>query len=200
MKWGKNLVIKIFGFCYYIFIKTLLTTVKLHIVNKPDRDVFDGGKVYFVCWHGTLIASAMALKTIFISSKKPLVIICADNFGGRVVGFAFDLFPELEIVYLELDSITKSFKRILSILNENKCVAMTADGPKAPAYLIRKGALALMKRYPSIQMSVKYSVSFPIFWRWDTMRVPLPFFPLTVSFSAPAMTEDEEQVKYALSA
>lgn len=199
MDYIKTLTIITLGYLYYIFFKLLLLTVNLRIVNQPGRSALENGSIYFASWHGNLIASTVAFQKTFISMQNPITLIVADNFGGRVYGFAYQKIREFNVVYLELDNLISSFKKIKKILNENKSIAMTADGPKAPRHVLRRGSLAVMKQQPTILASVNYAVPVSLFWRWDKMVVPLPFFSLTVKFSDPAVVTDEELIKVVLS-
>lgn len=199
MDYIKTLLIVFLGCLYYVFFKLLLLTVNLRIVNQLGRSSLENGSMYFATWHGNLIASTIALQKTFTAMQNPITLIVADNFGGRVYGFAYRKIHGFNVVYLELDNVTRSFKKIKGILNENMSIAMTADGPKAPRHTLRRGSLAIMKQRTTILMSVNYAVPVSIFWRWDKMMVPLPFFLMIVKYSDPDVVTDSELAKAVLS-
>ncbi len=143
-----------------------------------------GNSVLFAFWHGLQLPLMVTHRNMGIhlliskSRDGSLVSTVCENLGFRTVRGSSSR------------GGTSAARELVSTLREGEVAAVTPDGPRGPACVVKKGVSLISKR--AEVPVVPYGVSaFPAvrLKSWDSFMIPLPFARLVISEGRPILPE-----------
>jgi lysophospholipid acyltransferase (LPLAT)-like uncharacterized protein len=159
-----------------------LRTVRVDVQGNAEVDALDrAGRPYVaVLWHGRLLPLAYAYRgsgvatLISRSGDGRLIADVASRWGYRVERGSSSR------------GGTAGLRAVVRQLQAGRRVALTPDGPRGPARVMKAGPLqaARLTGAPVVPVAVAASPA----WRagsWDAFQVPLPFARVIVRFGEP---------------
>lgn len=160
-----------------------------------------------VCWHGELMMSPQAYRTIHRTQKASGII--SRHFDGEMIARVLDYFSVTPLRGSSSKGATKVLLEAFRALKEGDDLLVTPDGPRGPRYKISDGALALALKADIPIMAINYRPS--SYWQlgsWDRFIIPKPFCKIdfyiqSLRVSGMSMDEaraylQEQMMRYAL--
>jgi len=150
---------------------------------RPETGI-KGNSVLFALWHGLqlpLIVTHRNMGVHLLISKSrdgSLVSAICENLGFRTVRGSSSR------------GGVSAARELVNLLSKGETVAVTPDGPRGPACVVKKGVSLIPKR--AKVPVVPYGVSaFPSvrLKSWDSFMIPLPFARLVISEGRPILPE-----------
>jgi len=170
-------------------VKTLRTRVIFEEVPKfPCAVVF---------WHGNMLLLPFAMKRF----ANKVSILISRHRDGQVVSEVVEKlgFSTIRGSVGVKKGGTFAFLRMLKTIQEGRAVAITPDGPKGPARIVKEGVgeFGIKARVPIYPLTFCAS-RFINLSSWDRFLVPLPFSKCCVILGKPIIPEPTDD-RYSLS-
>ncbi len=184
-------------------IEALLRTARVSVLGSEHVDPMDraGDPYVVVFWHSRLLPIAFAYRGTGIatlvsrSRDGRMIAAVAERWGYRVERGSSSR------------GGTAGLRAVVRHLRARRRVALTPDGPRGPARVMKPGPLqaARLTGAPVVPVGVSAHPA----WRarsWDRFLVPLPFARVLIRFGAPlpvpadATDEDLERLRALLEA
>ena len=167
---GGNVV---FGYLVAVFIGLLMTSIRWRRADRRALDDFMAANpgIIVVFWHERLFAMPYLWP-----SRRPLCALQSTHADGRMMAACIRRFGVGTIWGSSSRSALSGLRGMMRALADGKSVAITPDGPRGPARIAARGAVALAQI--SGQPILPLSWSADSCWRaggWDRMLIPKPF-------------------------
>ena len=167
---------------FVYFLRILKATMKIEVIGHDySRDVINRGEGHIpIFWHGQMMILMMHHSDmgyyVMVSSSKDGEII-----ARILTGFGFNLIR---------GSSKRGGKDVLlkavSLLKENKNVAITPDGPTGPYRKVKIGTiLAAQKSGRPIVPFYVYTSHKKVLKSWDRFNIAMPFSKCFISYGKP---------------
>jgi len=139
-----------------------------------------GQPVIFVFWHGQL------LPLLHGHRHEGAVVLVSDHDDGEYVARVIRRLGLLTARGSSTRGATKGLRALIRAAREGRDLALTPDGPRGPAHVLKPGALlaARLTGLPIIPVAAGASA----FWRlasWDGFLIPRPFSRVELCYAAP---------------
>ena len=175
-----NLKVELVGICGAALLTVLNMTIRwryLHLAADPDFWHKDAPKTV-IFWHGRQLMMPFLYnyKRRLLKRRPPIYALISHHNDGRMVARA--------VRYLRVGSVAGSSSRggreatleLLQRLKEGCHVAITPDGPRGPARILKMGAVKIAQ----VSGRPVYPIAFCTdrhwtFGSWDGMLLPKPF-------------------------
>ena len=188
----KEFLKKLMTFNTIQWIIATLMFLSIYLVYFTSRKVIHGKhvfkahrkkKVIFVLWHGR----SMMLSPIVRAAGLSGYAISSRHKDGRLMAKLQRLF-RLRPIYgsTNRDGAVTALRQGVRVLNNNKLLGLSPDGPKGPRMRLNDGVLYFAKMTGAPIVSVCYSCNKPWFQkRWDRYLVCLPFSKIICDVAEP---------------
>jgi hypothetical protein len=142
---------------------------KFHI-----KGALDAPQYLYVCWHGELLMSPQAYRSLF--PKRSAKAMISHHFDGELIARTYH--------YLKIGAIRGSgrrgakevFLKALRALKKGDEILMTPDGPTGPRHHFYEGAVALAQKTKTPLCLITFECNH--YWQlksWDAFVIPKPF-------------------------
>ncbi len=159
---------------------------------RPADDFPSDPDVY-VFWHRCLLLAAWRYRNLGIR------ILISDSFDGELIA---RLVQRLGFVPVRGSSSRGGAVALLTATRarqQGHKVAITADGPKGPAYVAKEGAAAIAQRSDSTASCFYlHPESTWTLKSWDRFLIPKPFSKVRIAWQAPIDQPTTEQLQSSL--
>jgi lysophospholipid acyltransferase (LPLAT)-like uncharacterized protein len=160
------------SYLLYFLIRLIHATMRITVVGGDIIPSYVNRGEGFVCifWHGRML-----LVPVLYSGRWMHVLISVHR-DGEIIANVMKCFG----FHLVRGSSNKggaaALREMLTLLKEEKAVAITPDGPKGPAELLKPGTAQVGKLSGKAIIPVTFSAN-PCFRArsWDRFMVPYPF-------------------------
>jgi lysophospholipid acyltransferase (LPLAT)-like uncharacterized protein len=174
----------------------LITRILARTIRWKKRYDFDrDGKTIYAIWHGQALALAMfgmdrgiyTLASRFIDGEIATVLL--KGMGFRVVR------GSTEEGRAEKGGRTGTLK-LIEVLKKGGKVAITVDGPKGPAFKVKKGVVFLAQKTGAriVPAVVKFERAKTLN-SWDRFTIPYPFSKGVVLVGEPITVSENEDLE-----
>ena len=170
---------KVLAKTIYMVARLIGSTMKIEGVNFEKVRDLKGGKIY-LGWHGRTF-----LATHFFRGKGVWTII-SHSVDGEIQTGIFRRFGFNVIRGSSSKGGAKAALEAIQLLQDNKTIAFTPDGPRGPMGTVHDGVLMMAKK--SGAWIVPAGVSASRRWfapSWDRYMVPYPFSKGVIVFGEP---------------
>jgi lysophospholipid acyltransferase (LPLAT)-like uncharacterized protein len=182
---------KIISQIIYYFIRLLNFTYRYQFVdleNKVEaRKMNPKGAFVFAIWHQNLIPGILA------HSDEQYTMIISESKDGELVAVTCEKLGHKP----SRGSSTRGGKKALIEMVKNVKSgipgALTVDGPKGPAQIVKPGVveLARLAQCAIVPMS-PYPKSFWVIKKsWDQFRIPKPFTKIVIAIGEPTFIDED---------
>ncbi len=139
-----------------------------------------GQPVIYVFWHGQL------LPLVHYRRGEGIVVLVSEHADGEYVTRVIEHHGFGTVRGSSTRGATKGLKGLIRAAREGKDLALTPDGPRGPAHVLKPGALLVAQAtgLPVIPLAVGASSG----WRfrsWDGFLVPRPLARITIEYAPP---------------
>ena len=179
----KNFLIQnILGFfaSTYIYIVKLTSSIQFENQSIPEKFWSSNKPFILAFWHGQLMMIGFAWKI----SQKINILASGHSDGrfGSIVGKYFSL----NNVQTSIKNKSISLRPVFQLLNDNKYVGITPDGPRGPKGVVSEGIIKIARKSntPIIPIGYWSSKNFKL-KSWDSFLVTLPFSKCSFVWNEP---------------
>ena len=159
----------------YIFLSLLRITLRYRIsgLQKPYP------KAVYVFWHRNIISLLLNRR------NENNVIIISSSKDGDYIAEPAKMFGYITVRGSSSRRGDTALKEMIK-LSKKYSLALTPDGPKGPAQILKDGALhlAYLTKLPLYAVKVNVSKAW-VFRSWDRFILPKPFAGISVLYSEP---------------
>lgn len=170
-------------------IGTLLGATWRITINDPHHlNLFDdrAAKRIYCLWHADLLALAF----IFRNTGKTVIV---SKSGDGLIAAAVARRWKYDIIHGSSSrGGSAALREALRILRTDRCVVVTADGPRGPREVVKPGAAQMALITGASVVALNLSVDRA--WRlrsWDRFIIPKPFATLRVTLNEPLYPQME---------
>lgn len=163
----------------------LLGSTLRYKIQAPDPKI--GRKLYFF-WHSNILA------LVYLHRFQNAGIMISNSKDGELIAG-----PVSAMGYRPARGSSNrgaaNASKILIKIAKTHSIALTADGPKGPAYKIKKGMLQLayLTGLPIVPIACEVSIA-KVFNSWDRFKLPLPFAQVNVSYGKPFYIKEKDSI------
>lgn len=191
---GDQLLIqKIISYLIYVATYLLHLTYRYRyhqnevIANLRDKNFI------LAIWHQNLLAGILA------QTGKPHIVIISKSKDANPVAFVCQKLGHFIVRGSSKKGDLNKGGRLakdemIEYLKKGFPGAITVDGPKGPAFVVKPGIIDMAKKANAL--IVPYAISFSSFWEfnsWDRFRLPKPFSKILISYGNPVDLFDENK-------
>lgn len=181
---------KIISNLIYYFIRILNLTYRYEFVGlenkKQARAFHPKGAFVFAIWHQNLIPGILA------HGDEQYTMIISESKDGEIVAVTCEKLGHKP----SRGSSTRGGKKALIEMVKNVKSgipgALTVDGPKGPAHVVKAGIveLARLAQCAIVPMSPYPSKFWVIKKSWDQFRIPKPFSKIVIAIGEPFFVDE----------
>lgn len=177
-------------FIYY-FIRLLNLTYRYEFIglnHKNDAKATSPNQAFiYALWHQNLIGA------IFSHIGEHFTMIISESKDGELVAVTCKKFGHRPARGSSTRGGKKAVIQILRNMNQGFPGALSVDGPKGPAHVVKPGVIEIARQS---QAAILPLSAYPTkFWTleksWDQFRIPKPFSKIVVVIGEPITIEPE---------
>lgn len=179
LSWIISLYIKI---CYHSSIWLVKDNHRVEkIVSKKKRII--------ICfWHGNLLMTPLCW-----NFNKQFYMLISSHPDGRLISKAVSYFQIKTISGSSSKNKLSSTKKILKLINENKVIGITPDGPRGPRMVVKKGISSLAKSTNAVILPLSVGAKFKKNIKsWDRFAFVFPFNKFGIVWGNPIFWDDNK--------
>lgn len=138
-------------------------------------------------WHNQIF-----LATFFWRNRN-MAVLTSQHFDGEYITKIINRFGYQAIRGSATRGGVTALLRLRRCLSRGQDLAIAADGPRGPAYQVKRGAPWLSRR--TGKAIIPCHMEPKCFWQlgsWDQFRIPKPFSPVFVKIGAPLVVSDSD--------
>lgn len=179
----KKKILYILGYSLLNFLLGILCrTVKINIFNYGYlKNILENNKNAVVAfWHGSMLIPW------FFFRDKNFVALVSQSKDGELLARLLKKWNYMLVRGSSSKGGKESLEELVDILQQQKSICITPDGPKGPPEKMKAGAVIASKKsgVPLIVVGTDYSNFFEL-KSWDSFKIPKPFSNATLVFSDP---------------
>jgi hypothetical protein len=160
----------------------LFATTRLRRIGAEHYRRFReaGRPVIFVFWHGQL------LPLVHYHRNEGIVVLVSEHADGEYITRVIEHHGFGTVRGSSTRGATRGLKGLIRAARAGTDLALTPDGPRGPAHVLKAGALGVAQAtgLPVIPLAVGASAG----WRlrsWDGFLVPRPLSRITIEYAPP---------------
>lgn len=183
--------IKIIAQLIYYFIRILNLTYRYEFVgseNKAKAKSLSPNQTYtYAVWHQNLIAAILS----HIGIEKFTMVI-SESKDGELVAVTCEKFGHVPARGSSTRGGKKALAEVIRNMKKGYPGAMTVDGPKGPAHVVKPGVIEMARLCQCAILPLSpYASSHWVFKKsWDQFRIPKPFSKVVIVIGEPIMVNE----------
>ncbi len=169
-------------------VRLLGLTWRIERVGLAERDarLARGERCVFAFWH------ARMLPLVFTHRGRGIAVLISRHRDGELIA---RLIERLGFVTARGSSTRggeEGTRGMLRLAEQGRLLAITPDGPRGPAEVVKPGLIYLASRtgFPVIPVATAASRAWHL-ESWDRFRIPWPFARVVVGYGAPIPVPSE---------
>jgi len=176
-------------------VRALGRTWRIEVVRSPDyaRAYEAGERFVYVFWHSGMLPLAMQRR------DQGIAVLVSQHHDGELIT---RLIGRLGYVTARGSSTRggeRGVRELLEWAERGRHLAITPDGPRGPAQVLKDGAAFVAARVE--RRVVPIGIGIRQAWRlksWDRFRVPKPFANVTITYGEPVAVADDDSARTTL--
>lgn len=185
----KRLAGRLLGTVIYWAMRILRLTMRIRIIGGEVPQAFHdrGEGLIGAFWHGRLLLA------VFAYTGKRLHVLVSSHGDGDIIGNVMKKFGLGLVRGSSSKRGKEALREMVKLASENHDLAITPDGPRGPAEVVKPGIanLACLTGKAVITMAWSCSKS-KRFSSWDRFMLPYPFSRGVVVWGEPLYRRDGE--------
>lgn len=172
----------------------------LTVIGKTCRYEFQGAERFLkaaqdqrcilMFWHNRLIMTAEILKRTAPTLKYSALV--SNSRDGKMISVLVNSYKNGRTIPVPHNARSVALKKLIEEMRDHdEVVIITPDGPRGPAYKIKRGIVLAATRTSAHVIPLTWSAS--RHWKlstWDGLMIPKPFSKITVNFGVPLLLGD----------
>jgi len=156
----------------YLAVRILHATMRIRIISAEVPQAFHvrGDGLIVVCWHSRLLMTPFAYK------GRGVHVLVSSHGDGEIIANVFKCFNIKLVRGSSSKKGSKALIQLVRLARKNCDLAITPDGPRGPAEIVKSGVaqLARMTGRPVVPLAFSCSKA-KRFRSWDRFLLPYPF-------------------------
>ncbi len=156
----------------YVLVRALYATMRTRITGAEIAQSFHGrGEgVIYIFWHARLLMTPMCY------SGKGVYVLISSHGDGEIIANVMRLFRFHLVRGSSSKGGREAFHNMVRLARNDKDLAITPDGPRGPAEVVKQGVANLARLTGKAVIPVAFGASrAKRFSSWDRFMVPFPF-------------------------
>lgn len=161
-------------FCLYIVYMNLMRwhindTILNNAISKNYSFILIG-------WHENIFV------TLFVIKKYSPATFIIPNLKNVILKKVTKLMGFTHVIYA---SKVKATLEMIKLIKKGTVSAIAIDGPDGPTKIKKPGAFYIAKKTNTLifMVNVEQFHYIRLFWRWDSLIIPLPFSKICINFT-----------------
>lgn len=183
-------------------LKTLFLTVRLRFNDRIGFTTGHYNKPVIMCfWHNRILGITLCHLRKYPHKKRPgVTVLTSPSRDGEILAQVAAGFRMGSVRGSSSRRGSTALLELVSLVEKNRDIAITPDGPRGPRYKLGPGAILLAQRTGAVLAPVHARFSWCIRLKtWDGFIIPLPFSTVSVTVDEmipvpPELTDDEFEV------
>lgn len=183
--------IKIIAQLIYYFIRILNLTYRYEFLGKENKEKarsLSPNRTYtYALWHQNLVGAIFS----HIGVEKFTMVI-SESKDGELVAVTCEKFGHIPARGSSTRGGKRALMEIVRNMKKGYPGAMTVDGPKGPAHVVKPGVVEMARLCGCAILPLSpYASSHWVFKKsWDQFRIPKPFSKVVVVIGEPIMVSE----------
>ncbi len=183
--------IRIIAQIIYYFIRLLNLTYRYEFVGlenkKKARDSHPNKTFVYALWHQNLIGA------IFSHIGERFTMVISESKDGELVAVTCEKFGHIPARGSSTRGGKKALIEIVKTVKKGIPGAITVDGPKGPAHVVKPGVIEIARLANCALLPLSpYAEKYWYFKKsWDQFRIPRPFTKIIVVIGEPVFIGEE---------
>jgi hypothetical protein len=171
-------------YCAALLILILGKTYRYTELNR-----FPHKPVIFAFWHRNIIP------LLYFHRNKQIVIMISSSKDGALVAEPARLLGYISVRGSSTRGGSKALREMKKYASKH-ALAITPDGPRGPAQVIKPGLLylAYTTKLPIVPVNVHISKEWQL-KSWDRFRIPKPFARIELAYEKPIYISNKAEIK-----
>ena len=167
-----------------LFVLILGSTLRYKLRTPPPE-----GKVIYAFWHRNMIP------LLFLHKFEKAVILISNSKDGNLIANPAHVLGYLTSRGSSRRGGSSAMKKLIK-LSQDHCIAITPDGPKGPAKMVKDGVvfLSYFTGLPIVPIAVDIKLE-KVFNSWDRFRLPKLFSKINISYGVPIFVNSKDEIK-----
>jgi len=178
-----------------LLVRLFHVTFRYRELNREILDkakaAHDHGAYVFGIWHQNLFAGITA------QIGTPHVVIVSPSKDGQLVAVTCEKFGNIAVRGSSSRGGKKAMVEMIQLIKDGYPAAITIDGPKGPAQVVKPGIVEIAKQTGA--MIVPYGVYAKDHWSfnkaWDKFRLPKPFTKVFIRYGEPIFVKPDLSIQ-----
>lgn len=182
--------VKIAAQIIYYLIRLLNLTYRYEFVGlenkKKAREAHPSKTFVYALWHQNLIGA------IFSHIGEQFTMVISESKDGELVAVTCEKFGHIPARGSSTRGGKKALIEIVKTVKRGVPGALTVDGPKGPAHVVKPGVIEIARLANCAILPLSpYAKSYWHFKKsWDQFRIPKPFTKIVVVIGEPVFIDD----------
>ncbi len=178
----KNVFLFLEKYFAYLFVRFCGLSWQIKTVNRPKNQ-----KVIYIFWHQNM------LPLLYLHRGENIAILASASKDGELIAGPAKLFGYKTARGSSGRHGISATKKLVKLSKENS-LAITPDGPKGPAQILKIGALfvAYSTQLSIVPVCVKISKK-TIFKTWDKFQLPHLFSKIKIEYGEPIFIKSKDE-------
>ncbi|HEY6837734.1 MAG TPA: lysophospholipid acyltransferase family protein [Geobacteraceae bacterium] len=156
----------------YCLVRALYATMRTRVVGGENIQPFHdrGEGVIYIFWHARLLMAPMCY------TGKEVYVLISSHGDGEIIANVMRLFRFHLVRGSSSKGGREAFHDMVRLARNDKDLAITPDGPRGPAEVVKHGVANLARLTGKAVIPVSFGASrAKRFSSWDRFMVPYPF-------------------------
>lgn len=172
LSWIISIYIK---FCYHSSFWVVKDEFKV-------KEIISRNKKVIICfWHGNLLMTPFCW-----NFNKEFFMLISSHPDGKLISKAISYFQINTIPGSSSKNRLSSTKLLLKLINQNKIIGITPDGPKGPRMKVKRSLSSLAKSTDAVILPLSVCAKYKKYLKsWDRFSFAFPFNKFSVVWGNP---------------
>lgn len=176
----------------YLVVRAFYATMRVRIVGGEIPRAFHdrGVGVINIFWHARL------LMVPFAYQGKGLSVLISSHGDGEIIANVAKRFGFGLVRGSSSKGGREALQEMVQLARENRDLAITPDGPRGPAEVVKPGVASLGRKTGNPIIPIAFSCSrAKRFASWDRFMLPYPFFRGVLLWGEPLFWQEGEELE-----
>lgn len=179
--WQQRVGISLFSFLGWLLVWVVGSTLRYQIEGwKHLQESKQKNPIIYCFWHNQIFSATHLWRS------RSIVVLTSRHFDGEAIAGIIRRFGYGSARGSSSRGAASALLELKRCIRQGRDVAFTADGPRGPAYKLKKGPVWLSRKTGASMLP--FHIQPKSFWSlksWDGFRIPKPFSRVLVKIGRP---------------
>lgn len=152
-----------------------------------------GGRCILMLWHNRM---AVMTNVLLRNGGQPYryAAVISNSRDGELLAAMAKTYRQGRAIRVPHLARHRAVKEMINAIQEGTIIMITPDGPRGPAYSVKKGVAFTAKASQALIVPFSWKASRTwVLPTWDKMLIPKPFCTIDAIFGEPICLKDDER-------